>query len=113
MLFDGSRDVLVLAFFYVFRKPPSNDCSSILYARYTRRDAYKTDNFRPVGRRDGVFGRPNSLVRWIKNTVLIREKYSGRDVYNHNNNIYRVYGTPFDVSDDGASMRLQYNIVGT
>jgi len=74
-------------FFYVFHKPPSNDCSSILYARYTRRDAYTTDNFRPVGRRGGgVFGRPNSLVRWIKNTVLIRETYSGRDADNHNNN---------------------------
>lgn len=98
-------DVLVLTIFFTFFcRPPSNDCAcSILYARYTRRNAYKTDNFRPVGwAGGGVFVRLNSLVRWIKNTVLTRRIQGATQTTIIT---YRVYGTPFNMSNaGGASM---------
>jgi len=97
---NAEDDVLVLAFFfYVFRKPPSNDCAcSILYARYTRRDAYKTDNFRPVGCGRRTDGRRRRRIRSTKFFGPLDQKYgsyetySGRDAYNHNN-IPRIWYT--------------------
>lgn len=103
---DVEDDVLVLAFFFlrffVNRRVTTARVVGILYARYTRRNAYKTDNFRPVGwAGGGVFVRLNSLVRWIKNTVLTRRIQGATQttIITH-----RVYGTPFAMSNDGTSM---------
>lgn len=101
----------LLFFFFTFfvNRRVTTAPVSILYARYTRRDAYKSDNFRPVRRAaaysvDQILWSAGSKIRFLyerriqgatQTTIIIT---------------YRVYGTPLDMSNGGASMCK--NIVG-